>query len=104
MIKTVLFPKETPISLKEFRAHLLSAERNIESQLQAMSHSMTGFVGSTTYVYGSSSQTSSSSNVVPSPTVGHISAQPHTTFVLGFAGFKTPPLAPNYGSSSFIQS
>lgn len=114
MIKTVLFSRETPISLKEFRAHLLSAERNIESQLQAMSHSMTGFVGSTTYEYGSSSQTSSSSNVVPSPavgyinapspTVGHISAQPYSTLVLGFAGFKTPPLAPNYGSSRSIQS
>ncbi|VVA27864.1 Hypothetical predicted protein [Prunus dulcis] len=92
-------------------ASLLEGLKHIRDQLSAAGIYLldddiiiSALNGSTTYVYGSSSQTSSSSNVVPSPTVGHISAQPHTTLVLGFAGFKTPPFAPNYGSSSFIQS
>ena len=85
MIKTVLFARETPISLKDFRAHLLSAERTIETRLQAMSHNMTGFVGSTSYEYGSSSHTVPNSSVAP---VVHLAAQPQSSPMHDFSGFK----------------
>ena len=40
MIRTVILARETPISLKEFRAQLLSAELTIESRVSALTGSM----------------------------------------------------------------
>lgn len=40
MIKTVILARETPISLKDFRAQLLGAEGSIKSKLNTLSNSM----------------------------------------------------------------
>nr|XP_028948143.1 uncharacterized protein LOC114820946 [Malus domestica] len=40
MIRTVILARETPISLKDFRAQLLSAELTIESRVSALTGSM----------------------------------------------------------------
>ncbi|XP_008232570.1 PREDICTED: uncharacterized protein LOC103331702 [Prunus mume] len=58
IIKTVIFARETPITMKEFRAQLLSAERTIESRVMALSHQMSGPMSSVSSTQGSSSQSS----------------------------------------------
>lgn len=93
----MLFARETSISLKEFRAHLLSAKKNIEARMQALSHSMIGFIGTSTYEFGSSSH-NTSNNFTSSPTVGHITAQPPSSSMASFSGSKFPSLSQPYNS------
>lgn len=40
MIRTVILARDTPISLKEFRAQLLGAEKSLEDRMQSLVDSM----------------------------------------------------------------
>ncbi|CAL8169438.1 unnamed protein product [Prunus armeniaca] len=88
MIKTVLVARETPINLKEFRAHLLSAKRNIEARIVVMSHSMHGMMGVTSFELGSSSTANNvhSSSGNSSAIMGTITgpSQSNTSPTMGF--------------------
>ncbi|KAB2605030.1 hypothetical protein D8674_004747 [Pyrus ussuriensis x Pyrus communis] len=55
MIRTVIVARETPISLKEFRAQLLAAERTAEDSHSTMTFPMSGM-----YCHGESSNANSS--------------------------------------------
>ncbi|KAM1065653.1 hypothetical protein FF2_020965 [Malus domestica] len=55
MIRTVIVARETPISLKEFRAQLLAAERTAEDSQSTMNFPMSGM-----YCHGESSNANSS--------------------------------------------
>ncbi|XP_048438049.1 uncharacterized protein LOC125476231 [Pyrus x bretschneideri] len=40
MIRTVILARDTPITLKEFQAQLLGAEKNLETRMQSLVHTM----------------------------------------------------------------
>ncbi|BBH07344.1 hypothetical protein Prudu_019255 [Prunus dulcis] len=85
MIKTVLIARETPIALKEFRAQLLSVEKNIESRMLAMNHSMTGMMSVSPFEIGSSSHSQDASQTQgTASTVGTITPHPQASFSMGF--------------------
>lgn len=44
IIKTILVARDTPVSLKDFRAYLLTTEKTIKARLIALSHQMTGLL------------------------------------------------------------
>ncbi|XP_048423743.1 uncharacterized protein LOC125469834 [Pyrus x bretschneideri] len=45
MIQIVILARETPITLKEFRAQLLGAEKNLETRMQSLVHTMAAMYG-----------------------------------------------------------
>ncbi|CAN6700355.1 unnamed protein product [Malus baccata var. baccata] len=61
MIKTVILARDTPISMKDFRAQLIGVEGNIESRLITLSSSMAAM-----YVQGNGSNTQGSQGNTPS--------------------------------------
>ncbi|CAL2260563.1 unnamed protein product [Prunus armeniaca] len=104
IIKTVLVARDTPISLKDFRAYLLTAEKNIESRITAMHHNMTGLLS---VEYGSSSHAQApAQHQLTASTVGTLTAHPQSSYSssTGLNGFKTSAPLPNVPSSSSHQS
>lgn len=99
MIRTVVLAKETPISLKEFKAQLLGAEKTIEAKMHSLVQSM-----ATMYVNGSilsSSDGNSAYQLVShafSPSTGSTSSVPFPTN-FGF-GLVVPDSFNSGGSTS----
>lgn len=90
MIKTVLIARETPITLKEFRAQLLYVEKNIESIMIALDHSMTGMMSANSFEFGSSSHHQDSSQTQGTvSTVGTIIVHSQSSSPMGFIGVKS---------------
>lgn len=90
IIKIVLIARETPIALKEFRAQLLSVEKNIESRTLALNHSMTGMMSVSPFEHESSSHSQDASQSQgTSSTVGTITAHSQSSFPMGFTGVKS---------------
>lgn len=97
MIKIVIYARDTPLTLKDFHAQLLFAERHIESRILALSHQMNGLMAASSYEHGSSSYSGYSADRVSASTVGGITT-PTTPL---FHGFNVVKQSGAHGSSSF---
>lgn len=95
MIRTVILARDSPITLKEFRAQLIGAEKNIEARMQSLVHSMAAMYVNAPPAAHSSVNSSSQVNGMStsSGTSGTSSSSPN--FGYGF---------PGSGSSSSSQS
>ncbi|KAM1422622.1 hypothetical protein ACFX2I_004733 [Malus domestica] len=99
-IRTVILARESSISLKEFRAQLLGAEREIEGEINALSQNLSAlYVQGSGLSTGSSSASSSNSqahNHIPASTAGTITAVPYGSTSQGpqTAGHQSLPLPP----------
>ncbi|TQD90888.1 hypothetical protein C1H46_023567 [Malus baccata] len=88
MIRTVILARESPITFKEFRAQLIGAEKNIESRVQSLVHSMAAMYvnGHSPLGVGMNSSSSSDSYVI-----GSAPASPR--FGYGFTGSNSQILS-----------
>ncbi|CAN6686914.1 unnamed protein product [Malus baccata var. baccata] len=88
MIRTVILARESPITFKEFRAQLIGAEKNIETRVQSLVHSMAAMYvnGHSPLGVGMNSSSSSDSYVI-----GYAPASP--SFGYGFTGSNSQNLS-----------
>ena len=97
MIRTVILARETPITLKEFRAQLLGAEKTLETRMQSLVHTMAtmyGNAGSSTFnpMPSSSGSSHASGSAVQFPqTYGYGFVAPGSSTV-GFS--QSPSFSP----------
>ncbi|XP_050138269.1 uncharacterized protein LOC126614663 isoform X2 [Malus sylvestris] len=98
-IRTVVLARDTPISLKEFRAQLLGAEKIIEARMQSLVHSMAALYGngSVPFSCGGNSAYQSVSHA-SSPSTGSDSTVPQSSN-FGF-GLVAPDSSNSGGSTS----
>ncbi|XP_050128477.1 uncharacterized protein LOC126605156 [Malus sylvestris] len=92
MIRTVFLVRETPITLKEFRAQLLGAEKNLETRMQSLVHTMAAMYGNAGLPTFNPMTSSSSSSSASGSTV-----QFPQTYGYGF-------VAPGSSTGGFSQS
>ncbi|TQD82902.1 hypothetical protein C1H46_031566 [Malus baccata] len=98
-IRTVVLARDTPISLKEFRAQLLGAEKIIEARMQSLVHSMAAMYGNGSVPFSSGGNSAYQYvSHASSPSTGSDSTVPQSSN-FGF-GLVAPDSSNSGGSTS----